>query len=257
MEKTKIKDILQAVQSGRTSVEDALEKLRILPYEDLGFAKVDHHRNMRMGFPEVIYCQGKKPEQIEAIFESLSRQNQRLLLTRASPEIFSKIKKINPKARYHSQAQAITVFEKKVQRKGLVSVVCAGTADTPVAEEAAVTAESMGSRVQRIYDVGVAGIHRLLGSYEQITSSRCIVVVAGMDGALPSVIGGLVPCPVIGVPTSVGYGANLEGLAPLLTMLNSCSSNVTVVNIDNGFGAGFVAALINRSPYGKTKTLKR
>jgi len=247
MEKIKIKTLLQSVQSGRISVEDALEKLRILPYEDLGFAKVDHHRNMRMGFPEVIYCLGKTPEQIETIFKSLSSQNNNLLLTRATPKIFSRIKKINRKAKYHALAQAITVNDKKVQLKGLVSVVCAGTADTPVAEEAAVTAEAMGSKVQKIYDVGVAGIHRLLGYYEQITASRCIIVIAGMDGALPSVIGGLVPCPVIGVPTSVGYGASFNGVAALLTMLNSCSSNVTVVNIDNGFGAGFVAALINRS----------
>ena len=247
MEKSAIKELLEQVKGGRLSVDQAMEGLRVLPYEDLGFAKVDHHRTIRMGFPEVILCQGKTPEQIEEIFKALSAKNSRLLLTRAGEDIYSRVKAINPQAQYNVHAKTIVVGDHKTALTGQVSVVCAGTADTPVAEEAAVTAEMLGSRVERVYDVGVAGIHRLLGCFSQISSSRSIVVVAGMDGALPSVIGGLVACPVIGVPTSVGYGANFNGVAPLLTMLNSCASNVTVVNIDNGFGAGFVAALINRS----------
>ncbi|MFA5259667.1 MAG: nickel pincer cofactor biosynthesis protein LarB [Candidatus Omnitrophota bacterium] len=247
MEKSSIKKMLAQVQSGRLSVDEAMERLRVFPYEDLGFAKVDHHRTLRVGFPEVILCLGKTPEQIEEIFKSLSSRNKRLLLTRANEDIYSRIKAIHPQAQYNRQAKTIIIDGKKVPLKGRVSVVCAGTADIAVAEEAAVTAEMMGSSVARVYDVGVAGIHRLLGCFEQIASSRCVIVVAGMDGALPSVIGGLVSCPVIGGPASVGYGANFNGIAPLLTMLNSCASNVTVVNIDNGFGAGFVAALINRS----------
>ena len=252
MEKSSIKKLLEQVRSGQLSVDQAMETLRVLPYEDLGFAKVDHHRTIRVGFPEVILCLGKTPEQIEAIFKALSSRNKRLLLTRAEEDIYSRIKAINPQAQYNSQAKTIIIDEDKVSLKGQVSVVCAGTADIPVAEEAAVTAGMLGSRVERVYDVGVAGIHRLLGCFDRIASSRCIIVVAGMDGALPSVIGGLVSCPVIGVPTSVGYGANFNGIAPLLTMLNSCASNVTAVNIDNGFGAGFVAALINRSQNGNS-----
>ncbi|HOY08494.1 MAG TPA: nickel pincer cofactor biosynthesis protein LarB [Candidatus Omnitrophota bacterium] len=247
METSLIKKMLGQVQAGELSVDAAVERLRVLPYEDLGFAKVDHHRALRAGFPEVILCPGKTLEQIEEIFKALSSHNKRLLLTRAEEAVYSRIKAINPKAEYHRQARTIVVNDQDVPLKGQVSVVCAGTADIPVAEEAVVTAEMMGSRVVRVYDVGVAGIHRLLGCFDQISSSRCIIVVAGMDGALASVIGGLVSCPVVGVPTSVGYGSNFNGIAPLLTMLNSCASNVTVVNIDNGFGAGFVAALFNRS----------
>ncbi len=246
MEKFLIKEVLEDVQGGRLSVEAAMDRLRVLPYEDLGFAKVDHHRTLRTGFPEVILCQGKTPEQIEEIFKTLSAKNRRLLLTRAEEHVYSRIKAIHPRAQYNRQAKIVVIDEKRIPAKGRVSVVCAGTADIPVAEEAAVTAEMMGSRVVRVYDVGVAGIHRLLENLEEIAASRCVVVVAGMDGVLPSVIGGLVPCPVIGVPTSVGYGANFKGVAPLLTMLNSCAAGVTVVNIDNGFGAGFAAARINR-----------
>jgi NCAIR mutase (PurE)-related protein len=246
MERNKIIKLLSQVKAKRISVDDAFEQLRHLPYEDLGFAKVDHHRTLRVGFPEVIFCQGKTLSQILEIFKALNKRNKRVLLTRVSEKLITEIKKINSLAVYHPQAQVITVQEKKPKRKGLVAIVCAGTADVPVAEEAAITAEVSGSHVERVYDVGVAGIHRVLDCFKRIQKSRCIVVVAGMDGALPSVIGGLASCPVIAVPTSVGYGANLKGVAPLLTMLNSCASNVSVVNINNGFGAGYIASMINR-----------
>jgi len=246
MEKKKIIRLLAQVKAGKISVNDAFEQLRHLPYEDLGFAKVDHHRTVRTGFPEVVFCQGKSVEQIVAIFKALAKKNKQVLLTRAEENVFLAVKAINPKVIYHSRARVVVLEEKKPRRKGLVAVVCAGTADMPVAEEAAITAEVFGSRVERVYDVGVAGIHRLLDCFAKIADSRCIIVVAGMDGALPSVIGGLASCPVIAVPTSVGYGANFEGVAPLLTMLNSCASAVSVVNINNGFGAGYVASMINR-----------
>ena len=247
MEKNKITALLKRVRENKITVNEAFMKLRHLPYEDLGFAKVDHHRLMRTGFPEVVFCQGKTPEQILDIFKALCRKNKKVLLTRVDGSIFRKIKKINRRVIYNAQARTVCLDEKKPVRKGLVSVVCAGTADIPAAEEAAVTAELFGSRVEKVYDVGVAGLHRLLDSFKKIASSRCIIVLAGMDGALPSVIGGLASCPVIAVPTSVGYGANFKGVAPLLTMLNSCAPGVSVVNIDNGFGAGYIASLINRS----------
>lgn len=246
MEKKKIIKLLSQVKAKRISVQDAFEELRHLPYEDLGFAKVDHHRSIRSGFPEVVLCQGKTPDQIAAIFKALSKKNKRVLLTRADGKVFIRIKKMNKGAVYNPLAGTITVDEKNPRRKGLVAVVCAGTADTPVAEEAAVTAEISGSRVERVYDVGVAGLHRLLDCFKDISESRCIVAIAGMDGVLPSVIGGLASCPVIAVPTSVGYGANFKGLAPLLTMLNSCAANVSVVNVNNGFGAGYIASMINK-----------
>jgi hypothetical protein len=246
MEKKKIIKLLSEVKAQRLPVEEAFEQLRHLPYEDLGFAKVDHHRAVRTGFPEVVFCQGKSPQQIAAIFKSLSGKNRNVLLTRVEEPVFDMVRALHPKARYHPLARLISVEETKVRRHGLVSVVCAGTADTPVAEEAAVTAETLGSRVERVYDVGVAGIHRLLDNFKRIADSRCIVVAAGMDGALPSVIGGLAACPVIAVPTSVGYGAHFNGIAPLLTMLNSCAPSVAVVNVNNGFGAGYLASLINR-----------
>jgi len=247
MEKKKITALLKQVREKKITINDAFMKLRHLPYEDLGFAKVDHHRLMRTGFPEVVFCQGKTPEHILAIFKALSRKNKKVLLTRVDEKIFRKIRKINRKVSYNAQARTICFDEVKPERKGLVAVVCAGTSDIPAAEEAAVTAEVFGSRVERVYDVGVAGLHRLLDCFKKISSSRCIIVLAGMDGALPSVIGGLASCPVIAVPTSVGYGANFKGIAPLLTMLNSCAPGVSVVNIDNGFGAGYIAALINRT----------
>lgn len=246
MEKKKIIKLLSRVKENRISINGAFEKLRHFPYEDLGFAKVDHHRLIRTGFPEVIFCQGKSLEQIIKIFKSLSRENKTLLLTRADERIFRRIKKINRKAIYNPLARTISIEEKNPLQKGFIAVVCAGTADIPVAEEAAVTAEVLGSRVERVYDIGVAGIHRLLACFDRIAKSRCIIVVAGMDGVLPSVIGGLASCPIIAVPTSVGYGANFNGIAPLLTMLNSCAPNVSVVNINNGFGAGYIAALINK-----------
>jgi len=246
MEKEKIIKLLADVKAKRISVNDAFEKLRHLPYEDLGFAKIDHHRLMRTGLPEVVFCQGKTLEQVITIFKSLSKKNKTVLLTRADEKIFKNIRKINRKVIYNPLARTISLEAKRAEKKGLVAVVCAGTADIPVAEEAAVTASVFGSRVEKVYDVGVAGIHRLLDCFDRIAASRCIIVIAGMDGVLPSVIGGLSRCPIIAVPTSVGYGANFNGIAPLLTMLNSCAPNVSVVNINNGFGAGYIASIINR-----------
>ncbi len=246
MEKKKIIELLSKVRAGKISLEDAFQTLRHLPYEDLGFAKVDHHRLIRSGMPEVVFCQGKTLKHILAIFGSLEKKNKTVLLTRADRKIFQAIKRLNRKAVYNELARTICLGDKKAKKQGKVAVVCAGTADVAAAEEAAVTAEIFGSRVERVYDVGVAGIHRLLDCFERIADSRCIIVLAGMDGVLPSVIGGLAHSPVIAVPTSVGYGANFGGIAPLLTMLNSCAPNVSVVNINNGFGAGYIAALINR-----------
>ncbi|MDD5348493.1 MAG: nickel pincer cofactor biosynthesis protein LarB, partial [Candidatus Omnitrophica bacterium] len=224
----------------------AFVRLRHLPYEDLAFAKVDHHRALRTGMPEVVFCQGKSPAQITAIFRALSRKSKTVLLTRADDTIYAAVRRIRKDCVFERASRTIAVFDRSARREGKVSVVCAGTADTPVAEEAAITAEVFGSNVTRLYDVGVAGLHRLLDGFKTIADSRCIVVLAGMDGVLPSVIGGLADCPVIAVPTSVGYGANFSGIAPLLTMLNSCAPNVSVVNVNNGFGAGYIAALINR-----------
>lgn len=246
MEKNKIIKILSQLRARKISIEDAFQMLRHLPYEELGFAKVDHHRFIRSGMPEVIFCQGKILKHILAIFDSLKKRNKTVLLTRADKEIFQAIKRLNPKAVYNELAQAISIQDRRVKKQGKVAVVCAGTADIPIAEEACVTAEIFDSHVERVYDVGVAGIHRLFDCLDCIKDSRCIIVLAGMDGVLPSVVGGLVHSPVIAVPTSVGYGANLGGIAPLLTMLNSCAPNVSVVNINNGFGAGYIAALINR-----------
>jgi pyridinium-3,5-biscarboxylic acid mononucleotide synthase len=245
MDKKKIIELLEKVKAGRISVNEGFLKLKHLPYEDLGFAKVDHHRLLRTDFPEVIFCQGKSVEQIKAIFKSLVKKSGRLLLTRADERIFRSLKKINRRVSFNPLARTISLQETPPRHKGLVAVVCAGTADIPVAEEAAVTACVFGSRVEKVYDVGVAGIHRLFDCFEKISGARCIIVLAGMDGVLPSVIGGLASCPVIAVPTSVGYGANFNGIAPLLTMLNSCAPNVSVVNINNGFGAGYIASLIN------------
>jgi len=246
MEKKKIIGLLSKVRQKKISIEDAFERLRHLPYEDLGFAKVDHHRAIRTGMAEVVFCKGKTVEQIVSIFRSLQKRNKTVLLTKADEKIFRKIKRINKEAEYNPSAHTIALVDRKIKKEGKVAIVCAGTADVPVAEEAAVTAEVFGSRIERVYDVGVAGLHRLLDCFDRISSSRCIVVLAGMDGVLPSVIGGLAACPVIAVPTSVGYGANFNGIAPLLTMLNSCAPNVSVVNVNNGFGAGYIAALINR-----------
>jgi pyridinium-3,5-biscarboxylic acid mononucleotide synthase len=243
-----LKELLDKVKAGKVSIDQAVEELRHLPFEDLGFANIDHHRNIRCGFPEVIYCPGKTTEQIVTIFAALAKRGNNVLATRADESIY---KAIGASAQYKDLtydkvARAIVLKQQKLeQTKGFIAVVTAGTADLPIAAEAKVTAETMGQRVEMISDVGVAGIHRLLGRTELLQQANVVIVVAGMEGALASVVGGLVSAPVIAVPTSVGYGASFGGIAALLTMLNSCSSGVTVVNIDNGFSAGFTASLIN------------
>jgi pyridinium-3,5-biscarboxylic acid mononucleotide synthase len=243
----RIKELLESARAGRIAIDEAVERLARLPYEDLEFARVDHHREMRLGFPEVILGQGKTAEQIAKIAERILANSSNLLITRTTEEVFLAIQKTAPDAEFHRQARMISVARDRTERgHGAIAVISAGTSDIPVAEEAAITATVMGNRVLRIYDVGVAGIHRLFGARESFESAGVIIVVAGMEGALPSVVGGLVSVPVIAVPTSIGYGASFDGLAALLGMLNSCASNVSVVNIDNGFGAGFVASLINR-----------
>jgi len=242
-----IRKLFEQVRAGKLSPDDAVDQLRHLPFEDLGFAKVDHHRALRVGVPEVILAQGKTPAQVAGIFKQLARHSKNVLATRANEKQFGAVKRIARGAKFEESARAIILRrDHKIYGKGLITVVSAGTSDMPVAEEAVVTAEIMGNEVDRLYDVGVAGIHRLLSHREAISRSRVIIVCAGMEGALPSVVGGLVGVPVIAVPTSVGYGASFEGMAALLGMMNSCASNVSVVNIDNGFGAGYVASLINR-----------
>ena len=243
----RLAELLRAVQSGQTSIDQALERLRVLPFEDLGYAKLDHHRALRQGFPEVILGQGKTTDQIVEIACRLSARSETVLVTRAAPEVFSAVQVKLPAAVYHPLARAITIDRRTdPKRCSGVVVASAGTADLPVADEAAITADLMGNDVLRISDVGVAGVHRLIEYLPQLTAARVIVVVAGMEGALPSVVGGLVAAPVIAVPTSVGYGASFGGLAALLGMLNTCAPGVAVVNIDNGFGAGYLAGLINR-----------
>ena len=252
-----LKKLLKEVKTGKLSIERAVEKLRHLPFEDLGFARVDHHRQLRSGFPEVIYCPGKTNEQIIAIFESLAAKGNNVLATRADEAVFDALAKTKkfPKVRYEKLARAIILEQKKLKpSKTILPILTAGTADLPVATEAKVTAEIMGQRSELICDVGVAGLHRLIGHLPKLQHANVIIVVAGMEGALASVVGGLVSCPVIAVPTSVGYGASFEGLAALLTMLNSCASGVTVVNIDNGFSAGVTATLINKKIEEGTKT---
>jgi len=243
-----ILELLTEVRRGRVSVTQAMVRLRHLPFEDLGFAKVDHHRALRQGFPEVVMGQGKNPKEIAAIVTSLRRRKANVLVTRLSAEKMTLLKKLVSGLKYHALANAATWIARpiKITGKGAVLVVCAGTSDIPVAEEAALTATMMGNRVEKLFDVGVAGIHRLLGNRQQLYAASVVIVIAGMEGALPSVVAGLVDKPVIAVPTSVGYGASFNGLAALLAMLNSCASGITVVNIDNGFGAGFAASLINR-----------
>ncbi|MBI2847447.1 MAG: nickel pincer cofactor biosynthesis protein LarB [Chloroflexi bacterium] len=248
MKAERLAQILAKIESKDISVEVALSQLRTLPFEDLGFAKVDHHRTLRKGFPEVVIGLGKTPEQIAAIATKLAAQGEHLLVTKASPRAFQAVRKELTDAKYNALARTITLDRsKKSALKTGIIILSAGTADLPVAEEAAVTAEIMGNAVERIYDVGVAGVHRLLEHIPRLQKARVIIAVAGMEGALPSVVGGLVSAPVIGVPTSVGYGTSFGGLAPLLSMLNSCAPGVAVVNIDNGFGAGYLAALINRA----------
>lgn len=241
-----MRELLEELRRGELLVEEAVARLRDLPFEDVGFAAIDHHRALRKGFPEVVLGEGKTPEQVAAIAERLAANSGRLLVTRASAETFRQVKERLPDAVYHATARAITLERSAGPKRPGVVICCAGTSDLPVAEEAAVTAEIMGSAVERLSDVGVAGIHRLLDRMQALRSAHAVVAVAGMEGALPSVIAGLVSAPVIAVPTSVGYGASFGGLAPLLAMLNSCAAGVAVVNIDNGFGAGYLAAVINR-----------
>ena len=242
-----IEQLLRDVRQGDLSVQDAMQRLTDLPYADLGYARVDLHRRLRRGLPEVIYCEGKTPEQVAGIAARLAEAGQNVLGTRASVEAFETALAATPGLEYNALARCFyKIQEKPAPRPGRIAVVCAGTSDLPVAEEAAVTAEVFGNPVDRVQDVGVAGIHRLLSESDVLTAARVVIAAAGMEGALPSVVGGLVGCPVIAVPTSVGYGASFGGLAALLGMLNSCASNVTVVNIDNGFGAACVANLINK-----------
>ncbi|MGH9673730.1 MAG: nickel pincer cofactor biosynthesis protein LarB [Bryobacteraceae bacterium] len=247
MDQAQLHQLLEQVRSGALGIEEAVERMRHLPYEDLGFAKLDHHRALRHGMPEVIFGKGKSPEQILEIASRLLDQSPNLLATRIDPATAVLIRERVPQAEYFPLSGAVRVWrDRTVHGKGLIGVACAGTSDIPIAEEARITAEVMGNEVDVVHDIGVAGIHRLINNRERLARARVLVVCAGMEGALPSVIGGMVSCPVIAVPTSVGYGASFQGLAALLGMLNSCASNVAVVNIDNGFGAGYVASLINR-----------
>jgi pyridinium-3,5-biscarboxylic acid mononucleotide synthase len=250
MDQRELLKLLESVKSGAVSPGNAIERLKHLPFEDLGFAKVDHHRSLRQGFAEVILGKGKTPQQVAEIVRAMLRKKDarhNILVTRADARIFAAVKKISGSAKFHSLPCAITIERsRQITGKGTIVVVSAGTSDIPVAEEALLTARMMGNHAEHLYDVGVAGIHRLLEHREKLTQARVIICVAGMEGALPSVVGGLVAVPVIAVPTSVGYGASFGGVAALLGMLNSCTSNVTVVNIDNGFGAACVASCINR-----------
>lgn len=243
-----LKKILEDVKNNNLDIDDALKKLKDLPYEDLGYAHIDHHRNLRNGFPEVIYCKGKSDEHILGIIERMNKKNTNILGTRCRKETFDKIAKIYLNAEYEEVSQILKIKNEEIkeQGKGKILIITGGTSDIPVADEAYYTAKFFGNEVERLYDVGVAGIHRLLSHRNIIEEARVIVAVAGMEGALASVVGGLVDVPVIAVPTSVGYGANFDGLAPLLAMLNSCASGISVVNIDNGFGAGYLASTINK-----------
>ena len=245
MDQKLLKKLLTDLKIGKTSVDAVIDRLRTLPYEDLGFASVDHHRAIRQGFPEVIFCEGKTRAQVLGIARGLLKKGGPLLATRAEPEIGRSLTRLTRRAVYHELARVVAIQPRLPVLRGDVLIVTAGTSDIPVAEEARLTAEIMGSRTETVYDVGVAGIHRLFNRHERLLKARVLVVVAGMDGALPSVIGGLVNRPVIAVPTSRGYGASFGGLAALLTMLNSCASGIGVVNIDNGFGAGCLAHRIN------------
>ena len=246
MNRLQIEALLKEVREGHVEVDEALDRLRDLPFEDMGFAKLDHHRALRTGMPEVIFASGKSTLQVAAIFAHMAKAGGNVLATRVTREMVETIQAAEPRAEFHQTARAITLAQAPTPPgKGTVGVVCAGTSDLPVAEEAAVTARLMGNTVELIADVGVAGIHRLLAQKNSLDSARVLIVCAGMEGALPTVVGGLVHAPVIAVPTSVGYGASLGGVAALLGMLNTCTPNVCVVNIDNGFGAATIASLIN------------
>ncbi|MCB9850387.1 MAG: nickel pincer cofactor biosynthesis protein LarB [Phycisphaerales bacterium] len=255
MHEETLRQLLDSVRTGDTSVSTALDRLRALPFEDLGFAKVDHHRAIRCGFPEVIYCGGKSPEQVVAIFAACAAHGGNVLGTRANQAVADAVLKAHPATVYDSIARTLVLRQREAKLSaGTIAIVAAGTSDQQVAEEARITAETMDQRCATFYDVGVAGIHRLLAHSQAIQAANVVIVVAGMEGALPSVVGGLVDVPVIAVPTSVGYGASFQGLAALLAMLNTCASGVSVVNIDNGFGAGYIAALINRQIRGEAQS---
>ena len=251
---SELKKILERVRAGRVTADEALRRLRTLPYEDLGFAKIDNHRQLRRGFPEVIFGEGKSVPQIIAIMGRVASNHQPVLVTRVPPEVFRKVRRRHGRARYHPQARAITLETpgNRERRPGIL-VVAAGTSDLQVAEEAAVTAEVLGNEVVRMYDVGIAGLHRLLDHKDELFRARVIIVIAGMEGALPSIVASLVDVPVIGVPTSVGYGTGIKGVAALMGMLNSCAAGLLVVNIDNGFGAGYAASTINYNIYNQSK----
>jgi hypothetical protein len=246
MDPRNLQELLEQVRSGAVSPADAAARLATLPYEDLGFAKLDHHRALRRGFPEAVFGAGKTPEQIVTIVERIAARGQRVLVTRTTGEVHARVAAVRPEARFHEAARCLTVAaEPAPPLLGRIAIAAAGTSDLPVAEEAAVTAEVMGNTVERLYDVGVAGLHRLLSEHQRLRAARVLIVVAGMEGALPSVVAGLVEAPVIAVPTSVGYGASFGGIAALLGMLNSCANGVAVVNIDNGFGAACIASAIS------------
>jgi len=252
LDREKIEELFENIKAGKIEVADALTILKSLPYEDLGFAKIDTHRDLRKGFPEVILCKGKTLEQITKIVERLSSENEFVMATKSNREVYEAIRNIRTDAIYYEMARIVLIGQRKRKAaKEMILVLSAGTADLPIAEEAAVTAEAMGNTVERLYDVGVAGVHRLFDNKEKLFHANVIVVVAGMEGALASIVGGLVDKPVVAVPTSVGYGASFDGLAALLTMLNCCAPGVVVVNIDNGFGAGYFAGIINQMSEGK------
>lgn len=247
MERKHIEGILKSVASGELDINEAISRFETLPFEDIGFANIDNHRNIRSGYPEVVFCQGKTSEQVAEIMFRLSQDNDNVMGTRASKAQYEIVQKLLPDAVYYEDARIILSRKKEAPKEEeYIVVVTAGTADIPVAEEAALTAEIMGNNVQRVYDVGVAGIHRLFAKLEVIRNANVVIVVAGMEGALASVVGGMVERPVVAVPTSIGYGSNLGGLSALLSMLNSCANGVGIVNIDNGFGAGYLAAVINK-----------
>jgi NCAIR mutase (PurE)-related protein len=247
MNASELQEILNDLRNGKLTIDETMEKLRDFPYSDLGFARIDHHREFRTGYPEIVYCSGKTPEQVEGIFHAMEGHGNNIIGTRASSGLYGHIARSFPEAVYYDVARIISIKKREITPPATrIAVITAGTSDIPVAEEAAVTAELLGNEVLRIFDVGVAGIHRLVDSLPEIRRCRVSIVIAGMEGALASVVGGLVDMPVIAVPTSVGYGASFEGLSALLAMMTSCVAGVTVVNIDNGFGAGYSASMINR-----------
>ncbi len=247
MNEETLKNLLESVKDNSLSVEKALKKLQDFEYKDFGFAKIDNHRTIRTGYPEVIFCEGKSPQQVADIIKYMDSRDHNVLGTRASQEVYEKVKEVCPKAEYHTLSRTITIKKNSTKKtESHIGIITAGTSDIPIAEEAAITAEIFGNNIQRYYDVGVAGIHRLYDHIGEIRKAKVLIAVAGMEGALPSIVGGIVDSPVIAVPTSVGYGASLNGLTALLGMLTSCASGVSVVNIDNGFGAGYLAGMINK-----------